>query len=106
MTVDKDATDAAYDEVNPHQFHVGNWPDEEGALLGRMPEQSDRGPIVISNEFVDVVVTQVRSRNGVRLDIWSPRRGSRVQLDAVVLDCLSYQTPETFTDLLAERPSG
>lgn len=86
-------------------FQVGDWP-AEGALLGRRPGESTPGPIVVSNEFADVVVTQVRSRNGVRLDIWSPRRGSRIQLDAVALDCLSYQSPDIITQMLAEKPGG
>jgi hypothetical protein len=88
-----------------HLFQVGDWP-AEGTLLGRMPEKGTAGPIVVSNEFADVVVTQVRSRNGVRLDIWSPRRGSRIQLDAVALDCLSYQSPDVITQMLAEKPGG
>ena len=71
-----------------------------------MPSEGVPGPILVTNEFADVVVTQVRTRNGVRLDIWSPRRGSRVQLDAVTLDCLSYQPAETFTEMLAEKPGG
>lgn len=62
------------------------------------------GPIIIANEFADVVVRKVQTRNGVRLDIWSPRRGSRVLLDAVALDCLSYQEPELITELLARNP--
>lgn len=86
-------------------FQVGDWP-AEGALLGRMPDQGTVGPIVVANEFADVVVSLVRSRNGARLDIWSPRRGSRIQLDAVALDCLSYQSPELITRLLAEKPGG
>lgn len=62
------------------------------------------GPIVIANEFADVVVRRVHTRNGVRLDIWSPRRGTRIRLDAVALDCLSYQQPELITELLARNP--
>lgn len=92
-------------EGNDHLFEVGDWP-AEGALLGVMPSAGTNGPIVVSNEFADVVVTLVRSRNGARLDVWSPRRGSRIQLDAVALDCLSYQAPELITELLAERPGG
>jgi len=92
-------------EENDNLFQVGDWP-EEGMLLGKVPDETTPGPILVSNEFADVVVSQVRTRNGVRLDIWSPRRGSRVQLDAVALDCLSYQPPETFTQLLADKPSG
>lgn len=64
----------------------------------------NRGPIVIANEFADVVVRKVDTRNGVRLDIWSPRRGTRIRLDAVALDCLSYQEPELITELLARNP--
>lgn len=105
MTDDAVPEDELGADENDHMFQVGAWP-EEGALLGTMPEESEAGPIIISNEFADVVVTRVRTRNGVRLDIWSPRRGSRVQLDAVALDCLSYQPPETFTAMLAEKPGG
>ncbi|MEV6903306.1 hypothetical protein [Amycolatopsis sp. NPDC051372] len=60
---------------------------------------------MIANEFVDVVVRKVQARNGMRLDIWSPRRGSRVQLDAVALDCLSFQEPELISALLERRPA-
>ncbi|MFF5979457.1 dihydrodiol dehydrogenase [Streptomyces olindensis] len=62
------------------------------------------GPIVIANEFADVVVRKVQTRNGVRLDVWSPRRGTRVMLDAVALDCLSFQEPELITELLSRNP--
>ena len=64
------------------------------------------GPIVIANEFADVVVRRVRTRNGMRLEISSPRRGTRVHLDAVALDCLSYQPPETFTEMLERTPGA
>lgn len=97
--------DAAFTAGNDNLFQVGDWP-AEGSLLGTMPHEGGAGPILISNEFADVVVTRVRSRNGVRLDIWSPRRGSRIQLDAVALDCLSYQSPEVISAMLAENPSG
>lgn len=70
-------------------------------LLG---EGSGDDPIVIANEFNDVRVRRVGTRNGVRLEILSPGRGTRVLLDAVVLDCLSYQPPETFTEMLERTP--
>lgn len=88
------------------QESAAQWP-AEGALLQDAPSDGGQGgPIVVANEFADVVVTRVRTRNGVRLDIWSPRRGTRVQLDAVELDCLSYQPPETFTAMLERTPGG
>ena len=60
----------------------------------------DGAPIVIGNEFVDVEVRRVHTRNGVRLEIYSPRRGTSVRLDAMVLDALTWQSPEVFSDLL------
>lgn len=64
------------------------------------------GPVLISNEFADVVVRKVMTRNGMRLEIWSPRRGSSVLLDAVALDCLSYSSPELITELLSQHPGA
>lgn len=69
------------------------------------PSATTDGPILIANEFADVVVRKIDTRNGMRLDIWSPRRGSRIMLDAVALDCLSFQDPELITELLARRPA-
>jgi hypothetical protein len=63
------------------------------------------GPILVANEFADVVVRRVSTRNGMRLEIWSPRRGTRVQLDAVELDSLTWQPPETFSELIERTPA-
>ena len=71
----------------------------------RYPHESNAGPIIIANEFADVVIKKVDTRNGMRLDIWSPRRGTRILLDAVALDCLSYQQPTLITELLTRRPA-
>ncbi|MBV9449238.1 MAG: hypothetical protein JO345_25395 [Streptosporangiaceae bacterium] len=57
-------------------------------------------PIIIANEFVDVEVRRVRTRNGVRLEIHSPRRGTTIRLDAMVLDALTWQQPEVFSEML------
>lgn len=73
--------------------------------VSQYPTDSNDGPIVIANEFADVVIRKVDTRNGMRLDIWSPRRGTRILLDAVALDCLSYQEPSLITELLARRPA-
>jgi hypothetical protein len=70
------------------------------------PDTGNDGPIVLANEFADVVVRRVMTRNGMRLEIWSPRRGTRVCLDAVVLDCLSHLPPEAFSELLSRATSG
>ena len=78
---------------------------EVGDVSSYPADGGDSGPIVIANEFADVVVRKVETRNGMRLDIWSPRRGTRVLLDAVALDCLSFQEPDLITEMLARRPS-
>jgi hypothetical protein len=69
------------------------------------PGDEPDGPvIVVANEFADVRVRRVRTRNGVRLEIFSPRRGTRVHLDAVELDLLSFQEPEVFSEMLERTP--
>lgn len=77
---------------------------EVGDMSDYPADGGNGGPIVIANEFADVVIRKIETRNGMRLDIWSPRRGSRVQLDAVALDCLSYQEPELISQLIARNP--
>lgn len=88
-------------------------PEDNDPLLERPPsgdiseypiDGGNDGPIVIANEFTDVVVRKVQTRNGMRLDIWSPKRGSRILLDAVALDCLSFQEPELISKLLTRNP--
>lgn len=68
--------------------------------------ENDDRPLVIANEFADVEVRRVRTRNGTRLEIRSPRRGTSVRLDPVILDCLTWQPPETFSGLLRSGTSG
>lgn len=80
-----------------------NRPDEGDESVYPVDGGTD-GPIQIANEFADVVVRKVETRNGMRLDIWSPRRGTRIQLDAVALDCLSFQEPELISQLLSRNP--
>lgn len=79
---------------------------DDGEILEYPRDGGNDGPIVISNEFADVVVRKVETRNGVRLELWSPRRGTAVRFDAVALDVLSYQEPEFITRLLARTPQA
>lgn len=55
----------------------------------------------ITNEFAGVVVRRVQTRNGARLEIASPRLGFAIQLDAMALESLTWQTMDTFTRFLA-----
>ena len=77
-----------------------------GEVLEMPRDGGNDGPIVVANEFADVVVRKVMTRNGVRLELWSPRRGTCIRFDAVALDVLSYQEPEFITDLLSRTPSA
>ena len=61
--------------------------------------------IEIGNEFTVVHVQAVSTRNGMRLQLTSPRMGFSIQLDPLELECLTWQTTETFSALL-ETPYG
>ncbi|MBN9747995.1 hypothetical protein DMP23_44105 [Amycolatopsis sp. A1MSW2902] len=60
-------------------------------------------PIGIANEFTGVRVQKVRTRNGERLEVTTPKHGHRVLLDAMQLEIISTLTPEAFTELIARR---
>lgn len=77
---------------------------DEHAHSDEVTAESER--IVVANEFAEVAVRRVATRNGTRLEIFSPRRGTRILLDAVELDCLSYQEPGVFTTMLEQTPNG
>jgi hypothetical protein len=79
---------------------------DEGEEFEFPKDRGNAGPIVIANEFADVVVRKVETRNGVRLELWSPRRGTCIHLDAVALDAISYQDPEFITGLLSRTPGA
>jgi hypothetical protein len=57
----------------------------------------------VGNEFATVRVRRVRTRNGARLEIRSPKRDRSVFLDATLLDGLTWQTGESLS-LLLETP--
>jgi hypothetical protein len=57
----------------------------------------------IGNEFATVMVRRVRTRNGGRLQIRSPKRELSIFLDATLLDGLTWQTAESMS-LLLETP--
>lgn len=79
---------------------------DTGEILDPVSDAGNDGPIVVANEFAHVIVRKVKTRNGVRLELWSPRRGTCVRLDAVALDVLSYQQPEFITNLLSRTPGA
>jgi hypothetical protein len=56
----------------------------------------------IKNESATALVRKVRTRNGVRLEIYSPKVDKRVYLDPLLIESLAWQTPETFLDILED----
>ena len=60
----------------------------------------------ISNESAVALVRKVRTRNGVRLEIYSPETDRRVYLDPLLLESLAWQTPETFSNILEAPPEA
>lgn len=60
----------------------------------------------ISNKNAVALVRKVRTRNGVRLEIYSPETDRRVYLDPLLIESLAWQTPETFSDTLQDPPEN
>ena len=58
----------------------------------------------ISNDSAIALVRKVRTRNGVRMEIYSPESEKRVYLDPLLIESLSWQTSETFSDTLENPP--
>jgi hypothetical protein len=66
---------------------------------------SDDNKIRLGNEFSEVVVEPVRTRNGVRLRISVPASGHQILLCPLELEALTWQDHEFFARLLA-TPDG
>ena len=58
----------------------------------------------ISNDSAIAFVRKVHTRNGVRMEIYSPESEKRVYLDPLLIESLSWQTSETFSDTLENPP--
>jgi hypothetical protein len=58
-------------------------------------------PITVANEFAEVQVQRVDTRNGSRLLISSPRTGQWISLDALEVEALTRQNTRTLTAMVA-----
>jgi hypothetical protein len=71
-----------------------------------MSDTRDNGAYLhLGNEFAEVLVRKVHTRNGVRLEIVAPKLERHILLDPVELESLTWQTPDTFAGFL-ETPFG
>jgi hypothetical protein len=59
----------------------------------------------LANEFAEVLVRKVRTRNGLRLEICSPKLGFAVRLCPLQLEALTWQSSDVFSGFLS-NPLG
>lgn len=57
-------------------------------------------PITIANEFTEVTVRRVDTRNGSRLLITSPKSGQWISLDALEVEALTWQNSHTLAAMV------
>ena len=80
-----------------------------GVPLTGVPEAgapaAEEPVIRLGNEFTEVVVERVRTRNGARLRISVPSSGRQIMLCPLELEALAWQDHELFSALL-KTPHG
>jgi hypothetical protein len=57
-------------------------------------------PLTVANEFTEVVLCRVDTRNGSRLLITSPRSGQWITLDALEVEALTWQNTRTLAAMV------
>lgn len=56
--------------------------------------------LTVANEFTEVMVRRVDTRNGSRLLVSSPRSGQWISLDALEVEALTWQNPRTLAAMV------
>ena len=77
----------------------------DGGSPGGLPGPGAGDVIELGNEFAQVRVSRVETRNGSRLLIESPKSGQWVALCPLELEALTWQGPETFSAMIG-HPFG
>jgi hypothetical protein len=57
-------------------------------------------PLTVANEFAEVQLRKVDTRNGSRLLITAPRTGQWISLDALEVEALTRQNTRTLTAMV------
>ena len=73
-----------------------------GDDLADLRRQQDGAEIVIANEFSEIRIAKVRTRNGSRLLIESPKSGRWIALCPLELESLTWQSTETFSAMVGK----
>lgn len=68
--------------------------------LATLLEGAVGDPITVANEFTEVVLRRVDTRNGSRLLIISPRSGQWITLDALEVEALTWQNTRTLAAMV------
>jgi hypothetical protein len=69
--------------------------DLAGLLQGAVGE-----PLTVANEFTEVMVSRVDTRNGSRLLISAPKSGRWISLDALEVEALTRQNSRTLATMV------
>jgi hypothetical protein len=76
------------------------------AILMNVPDPGI-GPLIrLANEFSEVVMELVHTRNGTRLRVSVPASGRQILLCPLELEALTWQDHEFFSRLLASPEDG
>lgn len=75
------------------------------AELDSLVERTRGEVIVIANEFAEVRVRRVETRNGSRVLIESPKSGQWIALDPLEMEALTWQNTATFSAMIG-NPFG
>ncbi len=59
-------------------------------------------PLTVANEFAEVVVRRVDTRNGSRLLIHAPKTGRWISLDALEVEALTRQNARTLAAMVGD----
>ncbi|KKC04299.1 hypothetical protein [Mycobacterium nebraskense] len=68
--------------------------------LQRLLDGAIGEPLVVANEFTEVEVRRVDTRNGSRLLISAPRSGQWITLDALEVEALTRQNGRTLAAMV------
>jgi hypothetical protein len=69
--------------------------DLAGLMQGAVGE-----PLTVANEFAEVIVRRVDTRNGSRLLICAPKSGRWISLDALEVEALTRQNARTLAAMV------
>lgn len=78
---------------------------QAASALAELKEHQTSAPIVIGNEFAEIRITRVETRNGSRLLVESTKSGQWIALCPLELEALTWQSPATFSAMLG-KPFG